>query len=215
MAPSNFFMVIPFLRDIKAWVKLYSREHPTPVSRRKGSRREQEKQEKQELGAREKERPRGTPIEQPPIGREMAGNRARVAAQAGVVQVQEQEDRRSGGGHEVRKPLARRPDQVVGSGARRPDQMVGSGARRPGQEKKQSVEKAPVERQREKVSPAKSHGSQDGKRSRKKLFKPDEQEKQQEDGGLLLPPGFCPKVWTNFKFDHNELMAAAMGLAVN
>ena len=94
VAPNNFFMVIPFLRDIKAWVRLASKDRAAsvPLSQKKKGKGRKDEGEM---------RSQATPILQPPLPlgleEEEKGDRARVAAQAVA--------------RDIKRPVAKRPGE--------------------------------------------------------------------------------------------------------
>ena len=95
VAPNNFFMVIPFLRDIKAWVRLASKDRAAsvPSSQKKKNRKDVRREEGET-------RLQATPILQPPLlglEEEEQGDRARVAAQAVA--------------RDIKRPVAKRPGE--------------------------------------------------------------------------------------------------------
>ena len=95
VAPNNFFMVIPFLRDIKAWVRLASKDGAAsvPSSQKKKGKKDSRTREDGETA-----RLQATPILQPPLlglEEEEQGDRARVAAQAVA--------------RDIKRPVAKRP----------------------------------------------------------------------------------------------------------
>ena len=95
VAPNNFFMVIPFLRDIKAWVRLASKDRApsVPSSQKKKGKKDPRREEGEA-------RPQATPILQPPLlglEEEEQGDRARVAAQAVA--------------RDIKRPVAKRPGE--------------------------------------------------------------------------------------------------------
>ena len=270
VAPNNFFMVIPFLREIKAWVKLCSRDQVLPPA--SGKKKSRTRREEELVGE-----PRvGEPIEQPPLAGG-GGDRGRVASQAG----------------EIRRPLAKKPSVTtprasVERQAATPKLSVErqgatprASVERQGATPKMSVERqgatprasvptprASMERQKSSTSVAtpgtsvemkgitamtsvptamtsvptarasverhtarvplerQASGSRDTsakvlgkedsaekrKKSRKKLFKAEGGVGEGvREGSRLLPPGFIPQAWANFRLDHSHIMSAAMG----
>ena len=95
VAPNNFFMVIPFLRDIKAWVRLASKDGAASVP---SSQKKKGKKDSRTREDGETVRLQATPILQPPLlglEEEEQGDRARVAAQAVA--------------RDIKRPVAKRP----------------------------------------------------------------------------------------------------------
>ena len=95
VAPNNFFMVIPFLRDIKAWVRLASKDRApsVPSSQKKKGKKDPRREEGEA-------RLQATPILQPPLlglEEEEQGERARVASQAVA--------------RDIKRPVAKRPGE--------------------------------------------------------------------------------------------------------
>jgi mRNA-decapping enzyme subunit 2 len=180
VAPNSFFMVIPFIREIRAWVKLFSRAASLPPAA-PGSRKKGRSQQRPEEAAGE-QRQRSNSAEQAAAGRE--------ARDALVV---EPSTREQGAREPSARELSAREPSAREQGARE------QGIMKP-------VAKRPGERPRSKTSPGK--GSPE-KGSRKQLFQPVAEERAAPPG--LLPPGFVPRAWAEFRLDHGELLAAALG----
>jgi len=241
VAANSFFMVIPFLRDIKSWVKLASRDG---MASQAPSTPAGQKKKKKSRGDEEGDgRLRGTPIEQPPLGKEST-DRARVAAQAVARVVPGREAR------EVRSSVPRdsAPREIAARGSVTKDSNIQRPVARRADRKSQEKEKPKAKRVEETA------------KSRKTLFKAPEGEvqslgthpepqgalvqgheglggQQQLPGVLqlnqgvlqqmpvgpkqgagapvkglgLLPAGFLPRAWSQFRLNEEELVAAALG----
>ena len=232
IAPNSFFMVIPFLRDIKHWIKNKQRERCQyqQGGMEQRSRRASERENYNNQTWQENELHHSTPLvrkmfDKTPIDNSRQRKDSERTNDNGR-QRRDSERLKSTGGYtkvSLKKMLSRQDSR--------------SDAR------KNTVEKSTSDSGivRDKISPAKTPQLLQ-KSSRKQLFSeggtsinevkkeeevPNSKNKQerktskntQKKQGLLknliyiIPDGFCPKTWQNFKIDHDQLMKIAMGHA--
>jgi len=223
IAPNSFFMVIPFLRDIKHWIKNKQRERCQfqQGGMEQRSRRASERENYNYQTWQEHEMHHSTPqvrktYEKTP----MDNSRQRKDSENGR-QRRDSEKLKSAGGNakvSVKKILTRQDS--------RPEA------------RKNTIEKSTSDiRVRDKISPAKTpqllqkssrkqlfseggtplnqtRGKEEepqGKNKQEKKIMKNSQKKQSLTKSHLVPDGFCPKAWLNFKIDHDQLLKIATG----
>eukprot|EP00090_Calanus_glacialis_P047077 TRINITY_DN9548_c0_g1_i1.p1 TRINITY_DN9548_c0_g1~~TRINITY_DN9548_c0_g1_i1.p1 ORF type:complete len:451 (-),score=87.60 TRINITY_DN9548_c0_g1_i1:234-1586(-) len=225
IAPNSFFMVIPFLRDIKHWIKNKQRERCQfqQGGMEQRSRRASERENYNNPTWQDNEIHHSTPQERKMFDKTpMDNSRLRKDSESGRQRRDSEKLKGAGGSAKVsvKKILTRHDSRPEAS--------------------KNNLEKSTSDsRVRDKISPAKTpHAIQ--KSSRKQLFseggtplnqgkgKEEElnekskqerklsknaQKKQSQTKNHIVPDGFCPKAWQNFKLDHDQLLKIATGRA--
>jgi len=223
IAPNSFFMVIPFLRDIKHWIKDKQRERiqfqQTGSVQR--SRRASERENYQNQSWHENDMYHSTPQFRKGFDKTPIDNIRQRKDSESRRQRRDSERLKCGGGSEkvsTKKILTRQDSR---------------------QESKKHINDRNSSdiRIRDKVSPAKTPQLLQ-KSSRKQLFSeggnPQSQGRGQEDEmnvkqkperkssknahkkhtqnkNHLLGDGFCPRAWQNFRLDHENLLKLATG----
>ena len=193
IAPSSFFMVIPFLRDLRHWVKLAGRGQQQQAGRAR----------------RDSERARSTP-QQP--SKQTTGKKVHPGKEG------KEGSGRKGSGrveNKLEKMLVRASQE---SGEARGEEnklekmLI--------QASLESKEKMTVSGGTASKTPQSRSATGENKSSRKQLQYPEAGGgggAVQPDPGPAsqthprLPDGFCPKAWQNFRLDHQQLLSLALG----
>ena len=219
IAPSSFYMVIPFLRDIKHWVKTRLRER---------SMYQQGAMEQRARRASERENYNN---HSGWSDHEMFHSTPQVRKMHDKTPIDNSRQRRDS--ERLRRDEALKSAQGSNKNNSKFKPVTKQGSR--SEVGRNHLEKSGSDsRVRDKISPSKTPQILQ-KNSRKQLFseggssrvgkeeevqgKSKQERKSSRNSQIkqakrdLIPDGFCPKAWQNFKLDHNLLLSIATGRA--
>jgi len=213
IGPNNFFMVIPFLREIKAWVKLVSKDRCSSIQSNFNPNTDScKKRNRSRRTESETDTPclRQTPIDPPSvIGKDVRCGKGCVETDTGI-----------------RRPVAKKPEKKLS--VERTRDKVSPGKAFPvdtKSRKKLFKEESRNRAEDNRGSPVKPVASDVDRTLSGSVSSgvppPSSKTKYMSGtgrdsvpGSSLLPPNFCPRAWSGFTLNHRELMEAAT-MAVN
>jgi len=197
IAPSSFFMVIPFLRDLRHWVKLAGRgqQQQAGRTRRDSERARSTPQQPSKLST-------GKKVHLGKEGKEGSGRKGSGRVENKLEKMLVKASQESGEARGVENKLEK---MLIKASLESKEKMTGS-------DSSGAASKAPQPR------PA----SGENKSSRKQLqypesgggggaVQPDPGPAPARQTQPRLPDGFCPKAWQNFRLDHQQLLGLALG----
>ena len=196
LAPNSFFMVIPFLRDIKHWIKLKQKDRL--LYQHGQDQRARRQSERESYGDFNSPQFR-TKYDKTPIdGRQRRDSDRAVTNTTGKLSLKKSLSR-----PESKVESRRSQEKVVGPEVRA---ATTSPAKTPQSQSKSSSRKQLFSESGTSLTPA--AGTEQGKASKSEKRK---KKKSDNSPQHLLPDGFLPKAWKNFHLDQNHILQLAFG----